>query len=109
MGIHNIDWEKTRKLQGKSRVFLDGREVLGTNDWRRRVAQLQLRAEGRCERLSVLKREHAIGCSGEGEEPHHIIRRSKKRDDRLSNLAALSHACHLAEDGREVKWSKSVR
>ena len=106
MGTHNVDWDKTRLLRGKSRVYLDGREVLGALDWKKRKLELHHRSQGQCERLAVLKREHAPGCSRLGEEPHHIVRRSKLRDDRLSNLCNLSHACHRAEDGRETKWSK---
>jgi len=90
----------------RSYVALDGREVLYGRDWEARKIELHIRSNGWCERFTILHKQHEPNCWKEGEEPHHIIPRSKGRDDRLSNLANLSHACHWAEDKRKPKWSK---
>ena len=89
-------------------VFADGREKLAGSDWANRKYALLIRSKGKCERTAILGKPHAERCSGAAEEPHHIISRWTSRDDRLQNLAALSHACHLAEDHRKLKWSKSA-
>jgi hypothetical protein len=92
----------------RSIVYEDGREKLAGSDWANRKYALLIRSKGKCERTAILGKPHAEKCSGAAEEPHHIISRWKCRDDRIQNLAALSHACHLAEDKRQPKWSKSV-
>ena len=94
------DEQRKRELGYKdkrSKVWPDGREKLYGADWKKRKVELHLRSGGRCERRSILDKHHVSRCSGLGEEPHHIIKRSKQRDDRLSNLANLSHWCHAAE------------
>jgi len=87
-------------------VRRDGSEVLKGADWLKRRLELIDRSCGRCEREKILGRPHAAVCSGYGRDPHHIRRRSKGRDDRLSNLAYLSGWCHDAEDERKPRWSK---
>src|SRR6516165_151461 len=86
-------------------VWGDGREWLRGKDWANRKYALLIRSKGKCERTAILGKAHAERCSGAAEEPHHIISRWTSRDDRLSNLAALSHACHRAEDKRQPRWS----
>lgn len=108
--MSNVDLAATRErcfLDKKSKVMRDGREWLMGKDWKARKMELHKRSNGRCERPSILGKACVHGCYGCAEEPHHIIKRSVARDDRLSNLAGLSHACHLAEDSRKVRWSKS--
>ena len=90
----------------KSVVWADGREKLAGSDWANRKYALLIRSKGKCERTAILGKPHAERCSGAAEEPHHIISRWHSRDDRLSNLAALSAACHRAEDKRQPRWSK---
>ena len=99
--------EKQRRgyTNPRSYVRLDGSEVLHGEDWRARVEELRNLANYKCQRYAKLGREHGDGCTGWGIEPHHIIRRSVRRNDQMSNLALLSHSCHLAEDPRKVKWS----
>ena len=80
----------------------NGSEVLKGDDWRERKLELHRRSQGRCERFTVLHKAHDAFCYGEGGEPHHIVPRWPTRDDRLSNLADLSHACHRAEDERKI-------
>jgi hypothetical protein len=89
-----------------SYVRRDGSEVLKGNDWKQRVWQLKTRSGGNCERFSILGKGHVSECSMTGIHPHHIIKRSTRRDDRLSNLAWLSGVCHAAEDPRQPQWSK---
>jgi hypothetical protein len=90
----------------RSVVWADGREKLAGSDWANRKYALLIRSKGKCERTAILGKAHAERCSGAAEEPHHIISRWTSRDDRLSNLAALSHACHRAEDKRQPRWRK---
>lgn len=86
----------------KSFVRLDGSEVLHNEDWVKRKLELHERSGGFCERVKILGEPHVRMCSMHGEEPHHIKPRWPKRDDRLENLANLSHACHWAEDERKI-------
>ena len=103
----NVDATKARNFADKkSYVRLDHSEVLYGLDWRRRKKQLWDRCAGHCEMFTMMKRSHAAFCYGNAEEPHHIIPRSKRRDDRLQNLAALSHACHRAIDERKIGGRK---
>lgn len=93
----------------KSRVLKDGRLILFGADWLEQKVALFLRSNGKCERWDVLGRPHDAFCYGIAEEAHHIIARSKGRDDRMPNLAGLSHACHSAEDPRKVRSDKLER
>jgi hypothetical protein len=93
-------------LDKKSYVAPDGREVLYGLDWKMRKQELLKRSLGRCERFSILGKSHDAWCRAEGGEPHHIKKRWPLRDDRLENLANLSHWCHLAEDERKPRWTK---
>lgn len=89
----------------KSFVRRDGSEVLHEEDWRARVLQVAMRSLGACERLGILGRQHEPGCDGRGGQPHHIKKRWPRRDDRMSNLADLSDACHKAEDPRKTRFA----
>lgn len=93
-------------LDPRSYVTPDGREILYGNDWKARKGELLKRSLGQCERFTILGRPHDAWCRSEGGEPHHKIKRSKLRDDRLENLANLSHWCHVAEDERKPRWTK---
>lgn len=94
----------------KSYVAKDGREVLKGEDWERRKRILWERADGRCEEFMAagLGSEHLtpLRCGCDGTEPHHIIRRSEKRDDRLLNLQLLCHFHHSLKDKRVVRSDK---
>jgi hypothetical protein len=90
----------------RSYIASDQREILFGEDWKQRKYELLKRSLGQCERFTVLGRVHDAWCRGEGGEPHHIKRRSVSRDDRLDNLANLSHWCHSAEDLRKPQWTK---
>lgn len=86
MGIHNVDWDATRKYRGDTRVYLDGREVMGKLDWKIRKQELAKRSGGICEFVN----EDGFRCIEAATIPSHIIPRHPVRDDRLSNL---KHQC----------------
>lgn len=95
-------------LDPRSYVTPDKREVLYGKDWKARVEDLRLRSSGKCERFTILGKPHDAFCHGEAADPHHIVPRSKGRDDRMPNLAGLSRACHSAEDTRKPRWTQRV-
>ena len=92
-------------LDKRSYMTMDGREILYGEDWRARKAELRFRAGGIC--------EYFMCCSAEGTEPHHLIRRSKGRDDRLKNLVLLCHYHHalIEKEGpnRRPRWTKGSK
>ena len=50
------------------------------------------------ERAMILAEHRCVECKRfENLECHHIIHRSKQRDDRLENLKILCHDCHVQE------------
>lgn len=103
------DLKRTRGYTDPSsyvRRDFGGTEKLVGQDWLERKVELFMRSNGGCERVSILGKPHAEGCDYRGTEAHHIVKRSIRRDDRLENLANLSHACHAAEDERKPRWSK---
>lgn len=69
---------------------------LSAYHWKKRRRELFDRASGRCERCRVvfytLSDLHA----------HHMVKRSKHRDDSLANLLALCFKCHGMEHNQ--KW-----
>ena len=77
------------------------------------MRELKARAEGHCEahlvpELKVAGCYHARHWIGDNGDAHHIVPRSKGRDDRLSNLAYICRDLHMAIDKRKVQWSKKV-
>ena len=85
------------------RSYMDklGREVLFGEDWAARKFDLWQRANGKC--------EYFVRCTSEAQDPHHIIPRSKGRDDRLSNLQALCRYHHNLMDKRRPMWTKRAK
>jgi hypothetical protein len=88
------------------RIQPDGREKCTGYQWTKRVRELKARAEGFCEAGQDLEGadalipghlHHFIGDDG---DPHHIVKRSKSRDDRLSNLLWVCHWAHIQLHGR---------
>jgi hypothetical protein len=90
----------------RSKVRPGGSEVLYGRDWTKRKQELWGRAGGICERILEMGQiwnDNGISkesvwyerCRSEGHDPHHIVKRSKKRDDRLENLQLL---CRLHHD-----------
>jgi hypothetical protein len=90
----------------KSYMRSDGSEVLFKEDWDARKKELWQRCGGRCEQLNAL---YALRCRRLADDPHHVIARSKRRDDRLTNLIALCRWHHNALDERKPRWTKRER
>ena len=86
----------------RSKVRLDGSEVLVGNDWQIRKRQLWDQASGRCEAIT----SDGERCRSEGHDPHHIVPRGKRRDDRLINLRLVCRMHHQLLDRRKLMWSK---
>jgi hypothetical protein len=85
----------------KSYHTLDGREVLAGEDWLARKRELWERCGGRCEYMITPE----IRCQREGQEPHHVIRRSQGRQDALTNLLCLCNHHHSMLDKRKPRWT----
>lgn len=81
-----------KKAAKMSRTFPDGREKLSRGDWARRKHELWMRCGARCEFVSATRGR----CTKDAQHAHHIIKRSKQRDDRLSNLMGLCSEHHWA-------------
>jgi len=97
-----------------SYIAPDGREILYGKDWDARKAELARRSGGGCEQICPtlnigLKKptEIELRCPAMAADPHHIIRRSVKRDDRLSNLQALCRYHHNLLDKRKIRSDKA--
>lgn len=97
------DAEKQRRgyTDPRSFVRLDGSEVLHGVDWLKRKQELGERSGGRCE----YKDEAGFRCVWQAQDAHHIVNRSKKRDDRLSNLEHLCRMHHEQRDKRRPRWT----
>ena len=95
----NTDFEATKaaKFRNKSsRVLLDGREILGRLDYNDRKLEIWKEQGGACANNF---RPHMILRWQDG-ELHHVMKRSKLRDDRKSNLKLLCWYCHRKEHGQ---------
>ena len=93
----------------RSYVAADGRECTYGDDWMERKKQLLARCGGRCEAELAIIGIPPERCTAEAADPHHIIRRSVKRDDRLANLLALCRWHHDLLDVRKPRWSRAGR
>lgn len=90
----------------RSYVAKDGREILYGKDWTARKLEVWERGKGRCERMVGTRLDKIYErCRNEMTEPHHIVKRSKQRDDRLANLEGLCHLHHDLLDPRKPQWS----
>lgn len=87
----------------RSYVCWDGREVLAGADWQARKLELWVRCKGRCEQKIG---SGLLSCLHEADDPHHIIPRSKGRDDRLANLQALCRYHHNLLDKRVPRFGE---
>lgn len=104
--------EELRKQRGytdlSTYVRRDGSEVLKGADWRQRVEELRERSGGRCEHEEATPDNPRVmhRCSMAARDPHHKIRRSLRRDDRLENLLHVCRPHHDDADDRNPKWTK---
>jgi hypothetical protein len=90
----------------KSYIAKDGRHVLHGADWTSRKRELWERCGGRCEVWLEIIGIPAFRCQAEAQDPHHIIARSKQRNDELSNLKAVCRRHHEMLDERQPRWTK---
>jgi len=103
--------EAARFEDARSFIFKDGRECLVGYDWKMRKEVLRQRAwdrhtdQVRCE----YNNSDGARCRNEAADPHHVIPRSKGRDDRLSNLQALCRYHHDLMDTRKVRSDRKER
>jgi hypothetical protein len=82
-------------------VWPDGREKLVGKDWRKRKIELFSRSRGWCEGCNTLLPFQEM-------HPHHQVRRSILRDDRLENLKALCGDCHEKQHPeKQTRWTKN--
>jgi hypothetical protein len=111
-----IDFEATAARDftcrhGKSVVLLDGRETLHCTDYTRRVREVEERDGYKCQwavgdfNAELYKR---CGAPSNG-HPHHIVKRSKGRDDRASNLMAICDYHHkIAHPEKQPRFTTSA-
>jgi hypothetical protein len=107
--VITIDREATaakRFEDDRSKVLKDGREICYGEDWEQRKSELWERCGGRCEAWREIIGIKPERCTAEAEDPHHLVKRSICRDDRLSALQALCRFHHDLLDERKPKWSK---
>jgi hypothetical protein len=77
----------------------DKREILFGLDYKRRVREVEERDNHMCRRPVIaggtpMQTFCAAVSNG---RPHHLIKRSKLRDDRASNLSSRCNNCHRRE------------
>jgi hypothetical protein len=97
--------ELARFEDPRSYVAKDGREVLFGYDWKARKNQLWVRCGGICEYKFPSGRT-MIRCRAEAADPHHLVKRSELRDDRLENLMGICRTHHDLLDERKPRWTK---
>lgn len=85
--------KKARSQRSKLITYPDGRQRATGYQWTKRVRELKARAEGWCEADAVIPR-HTVHFIGDYGDPHHIVKRSERRDDRLENLLWICRAAH---------------
>lgn len=87
----------------RSYVTLDtNREILYGEDWKRRREECFERDKGKCQWVEEspwvcstwIYPSHGAVCGNPANDADHIIKRSKQRDDRLSNLRSLCRFHH---------------
>ena len=90
----------------RSYVRRDGSEVRYGDDWKSRVAELDDRSGGRCE-YNPFPGDEEMRCARQAADPDHIVKRSKHRNDLLSNLQALCRYHHdLKHPEKRLRWTK---
>jgi hypothetical protein len=105
-GVDKAATEARQFKHPKSRVMLDKREILFGLDYKRRVREVEELDGYRCQRVIARLpldlpgiEAHAIKTCGapSNGRPHHLVKRSKLRDDRASNLSCRCDNCHRLE------------
>ena len=80
-----------------------GAEELHGADWRKRKLQLWHRCGGQCEE----EIRPGVRCRNDMRDAHHVIPRSKGRDDRLANLKGLCREHHNLLDKRKTRFGEA--
>ena len=100
--LHDEETKRKRGyVEAKSVVKMDGSERLVGRDWKRRKQELAARSGGRCEWVN----SDGERCRSAARDPHHIIERSRHRDDRAENLLAVCGLHHDRFDWRKLHWT----
>jgi 5-methylcytosine-specific restriction endonuclease McrA len=103
-----VDWVRTGSEcdHPRSRIYRDGREKLVGKDYIARVREVLERDGGKCQWPCTFvnrapgKSNYAndaiaeVPCNQPADDVDHIVKRSKGRDDRASNLRSLCRAHH---------------
>ena len=88
-------------------VFADGREWLRGYDWIKRVKELRARSGGRCE--FIITDGPPRRCTMSAVDPHHQVKRSVLRDDRIKNLLHVCRFHHRMLDERKIRSDKKEK
>jgi predicted restriction endonuclease len=105
MLLKDLQETKARHFRDpRSYVRNDGSEVLYQADWTVRKHDVWERGSGRCEYMVGAER-----CRSEMQDPHHIVPRSKGRDDRMGNLIGLCRLHHDLFDRRKLQWTPKLK
>lgn len=93
----------------RSYVAADGREILYETDWQARVKEVFARDGYMCH-YKIERESGVIMCGAPAEHPHHIIRRSIQRDDRLTNLMSICSSHHRDEHPeKSTRFTKRMK
>lgn len=104
----NSDEKVRRGYRDKdSIVWADGREKLKGYDWVKRVKELRKRSGGRCE--FIIEDTPPRRCTMVAVDPHHQIKRSVLRDDRIENLLHVCRFHHRLLDERKIRSDRAER
>lgn len=109
MGVRIGDRDEAEKVkrgyvEAGSFVRRDGSEKLVGRDWWTRKVELAGRSRGQCEQIVYVHESYgALRCVADAIDPHHTIKRSVRRDDRLSNLEHLCRRHHIERDPRRLR------
>jgi hypothetical protein len=91
----------------RSKVYFDSRERLYGKDWKERKYEVWQRGWGRCEHISEIDGKR-LRCPQKMHDPHHIIERGRRRDDRISNLIGLCRLHHeLMHEKRRPRFGEA--
>ena len=91
--------------KSRLRILPDGREIASGYQWEKRKKEVRERARYWCQGHEIVE-GHPSHWLGEFGDVHHLIPRSKGRDDRAENLVYICRFLHSEIDKRKVKWSK---
>lgn len=94
-GVDELATEARKFKHPKSRVMLDGREILYVADYKARVREVLERDGYKCIWQVFGGEDGTVDCgAAANNHPHHVVRRSKSRDDRAENLISICDMHH---------------